>query len=147
MDTKIALALVLALGAGIAAALQISVNGLMGRVAGVWEANLLTHLTGLITVAAIVFIVMGGGNLAKAMAAPKIAFLGGPLGVIIIASVVIATSRLGMAYGLALMVLAQMVSAGLIDHFGWFGVEKIPFTLPKLLGILALVTGALLMKR
>lgn len=147
MDTKIVFALVLALGAGASATMQTLVNSLMGRIAGVWEANFVTHLTGLITVSAVVFIGLGGGNLPKIMGAPKIAFLGGPLGVIIIASIVAAVSRLGMAYGLALMVLAQMVTAGLIDHFGWFGVAKIPFTIPRLLGILALVVGSLLMKR
>jgi transporter family-2 protein len=52
--------------------------------------------------------------------------------------------RLGAAALLALIVLGQLVTALLVDHFGWLGFPQQPMTALRLLGALLLFGGMLL---
>ncbi|MFI5360222.1 MAG: DMT family transporter, partial [Halanaerobiales bacterium] len=72
-------------------------------------------------------------------------YLGGLLGVIITYTVIISIPELGMGVATTAIVTAQVSTACLLDHLGAFGLEKVPFSWLKLIGIIFLAIGVRLM--
>ncbi|OPY58683.1 MAG: hypothetical protein A4E55_00735 [Pelotomaculum sp. PtaU1.Bin035] len=129
--------------AGFAMAIQGSINSALGKVIGLWETTFIVHLVGLLLVAALLFICrLGGGNLADFTRAPWYTYLGGVLGVLIIYGVVRTMPKIGVAPATTVIILGQVFTAGLVDHFGLFGMQKIPFCIWNVLGILLMAGGA-----
>ncbi len=140
------LSLFLALAAGIAMALQGSLNALLSKVVGLLEATFLVHLVGTAAVAAaLVSLRLGLGGLDQMHRIPWYAWMGGLLSALIIYSVAASISKLGVATATTAIIVGQVSAAVLIDHFGMFGLRQIPFTWWKLAGIVLLATGAKLM--
>jgi len=92
----------------------------------------------------------------KAKEKKKISFVGAPwyvylvgfMGVGMVASSSWVTLRIGATAMMSLSVIGQMISSALVDHYGWFGVEKKAFSLTQLpcyilvlAGILCVVNG------
>ena len=78
------------------------------------------------------------------MTVPGWAWLGGVLGAFYVVSTIIAGPRLGAAALLALVVLGQLATSLLVDHFGWLGFPQHPLTPLRLFGALLLFGGVLL---
>ncbi|MBM2657908.1 DMT family transporter [Staphylococcus pseudoxylosus] len=72
-------------------------------------------------------------------------FVGGMLGVIFLTGNLLLLPRLGASLTVVMTVAGQIIMGVAIDSFGWFGADKHPFTLLKVLGILFLIFGILLM--
>ncbi|MCL6635753.1 MAG: DMT family transporter [Peptococcaceae bacterium] len=137
------LPLVIAALSGIAMAIQGSINSALGKVVGLWEATFIVHLTGLLLVAALLFICrVGDGCLAGILQAPWYTYFGGALGVLIVYAVVRSIPKIGVAPATTAIILGQVFTAGLVDHFGLFGMNKIPFSLYNILGALLMAGGA-----
>jgi bacterial/archaeal transporter family-2 protein len=77
-------------------------------------------------------------------AVPAWAWLGGVLGAFYVASSVIVGPRLGAATLLALVVLGQLGTSLLVDHYGWLGFPQHPLNLVRVLGAVLLFGGVLL---
>lgn len=132
--------------AGLAMAVQGSLNAALSKVIGLFPATLVVHIIGtVLTAAAVIFHIGGGGNLAKIAAAPWYTYLGGILNVLIIAGVAATIPRLGVATATTAIIVGQVLTALCIDHLGCFGLDKIPFTWIKLLGLALLAAGAWLL--
>ena len=69
------------------------------------------------------------------------------MSVCIILAITIAGPRIGVVATTAFLIAAQFGLAAVIDRFGWFGVERIAFSWPRVLGIGLLVVGAALTLR
>lgn len=147
MEKGMILAIFLGLLAGTAIAFQGAINTLLSKVVGIWEANFVVHFTGFIALAILLSLGLGQGSLLKIASAPKVSLIGGLLGVIVVSSSIFAISKLGVSTALALLIFAQLLAAGLIDHNGWLGMEQIPFTIKRGLAILFLIVGVFLMKK
>lgn len=78
---------------------------------------------------------------------PKYMLLGGIIGAFITYTVIIGMNQLGPAKAVMLIVAAQIISAYLIELFGWFGVEKAEFNWTKLVGTALFVVGIILFKK
>jgi transporter family-2 protein len=78
---------------------------------------------------------------------PAWAWLGGILGAFYVVSSVIVGPRLGTATLVALVVLGQLGTSLLVDHFGWLGFAQHPITLVRLLGAVFLFAGVVLVAR
>jgi len=101
------------------------------------------HPPGLALAAVLLFILqMGAGGLAKAGQAPWYTYLGGFLGILIFYGVMRSIPKVGVAPATTAIILGQVLTAGLIDHFGLFGMERSPFTWLKLAGTLLMAAGA-----
>ncbi|MGB9791234.1 MAG: DMT family transporter [Thermacetogeniaceae bacterium] len=137
--------LLLAVAAGIAMALQGSLNTVLGKVVGLLEATFFVHVIGTVALIALLLVGVGEGNIGNWLKAPWYSYLGGFLGVAIIYLVQASISKLGAALATALIVVGQVAAALAIDHFGLFGLREIPFTWWKLLGLILLAAGAKLM--
>lgn len=112
---------------------------------GMWETTAVVHLIGLIF-AIIMAYILGDGSYSNVSDVNKLYLLAGAIGVIIIFSVMMGISTLGASFSIALMVISQLSFATVIDTFGLFGTEKIPFDITKLLGIVIMIAGVIVFK-
>lgn len=133
----------------ILAGLSISVQGVlssrMAEKAGFWLTNAWVHLTGFL-VAFAVFMFVRDGQIGKMFEVNKIYMLGGVIGAVILFSVMKSITFLGAAYSVAILFTVQIMCSFLIDHYGLFGIDKVPFSWNKLAGIAVLITGVILYK-
>lgn len=133
--------LLMAAAAGSLMAIQGTFNSVLGKVIGLLEGTFSVHLLGTAT-AGMLLLFLGNGNFGKFTSVPWFAWLGGPIGVAIIFGVAVSIPRLGVGVATTAIIGAQLLTAYLIDHFGLFGMERIPFGLYKFLGIILIVIGS-----
>jgi transporter family-2 protein len=69
------------------------------------------------------------------------------MGALYVASSIILGPRLGAAALLALVVLGQLVTSLVLDHFGWLGFAQHPLSVTRTLGAVFLFCGVLLIVR
>lgn len=77
---------------------------------------------------------------------PKYMLLGGAIGAVITYTVIKSMEAMGPARAVMVIVVSQITMAYLIEVFGWWNVEKQPFSWLKLFGILLAVSGVLCTK-
>ena len=73
----------------------------------------------------------------------KYTLLGGVIGAFITATVIRSMNALGPAKAAMLIVTAQLAVAWIIELMGIFGVEKQPFSIRKMMGLLIAVAGVI----
>ena len=78
---------------------------------------------------------------------PPVYFLAGFLFIFYIAGITFAAPRIGLANAVFLVLLGQLISAAVIDHFGLFGAPVSPVTQKRLLGIAFMVVGVYLARK
>jgi bacterial/archaeal transporter family-2 protein len=137
------LALFIAFIAGIAMAIQGSINAALGKIIGLLEATFIVHIVGTIIIVLSLFLLgLGRGNFGHLPRVPWYLYLGGLFGVIIIYGVVASIPRLGVATATTSIIVGQVGAALVIDHFGFFGLEQVHFTWVKAVGVALLALGA-----
>ncbi len=139
------LAALLALVAGLGGAVQIAVQGRLGDRVGSIEAMATASVIG----AAIALVVLllarrSVDGIGDALGAPKWMLLGGAMSALIILAITVAGPRIGIVATTAVLIAAQFSLATVIDRYGWFGVERVPLTWPRAVGVLLLAVGAAL---
>ncbi|MEX0851054.1 MAG: DMT family transporter [Gaiellaceae bacterium] len=141
-------AALLALAAGFGGAVQIAVQGRLGDRVGSLEAVATASLIG--GLVALVVLLVARRSLAgigDALGSPKWMLLGGVMSALIILAITVAGPRIGIVATTAVLIAAQFTLATVIDRNGWFGVERIAVTWPRLLGLSLLFVGAALTLR
>lgn len=141
-------AALLALAAGFGGAVQIAVQGRLGDRVGSVEAVATASLIG--GVVALTVLLAARRSLAgvgDALGSPKWMLLGGVMSALIILAITVSGPRIGIVATTAVLIAAQFSLATVIDRNGWFGVERIAVTWPRLLGIALLFAGAALTLR
>jgi thiamine biosynthesis protein ThiS len=166
-----ALLLLLAFGAGLAAATQILVNGAMGEERGVPEALLVSVTVtygSAVSFMLIRFALLGDLNLntpgkplfyllplaiVALLAFVGLMrglewyyFLGGVAGALIVWTVAFAGPRIGIATTSAALIAGQMVGAILWDHLGLLSQAKDPVDALKVIGAMLIVGGVILVR-
>ena len=136
----------LAFGAGVVLIVQVGVNSTLREAVGnAGVAALISFVIG--SAGLLVFLLLTRApwpDRAQLAAGPAWAWLGGLLGAFYVVSTILVGPRLGAAALLALIVLGQLVTSLLVDHFGWLGFPEHPLTPLRLLGALLLFGGMLL---
>jgi transporter family-2 protein len=141
-------AALLAFGAGLGGAVQIAVQGRLGERVGSLEAVATAALIGaVIAVAAVLVSRRSLGGVNEALGGPTWQLLGGVMSVLIVLSITVAGPRIGIVATTAFLIAAQFGLAAVIDRYGWFGVERVDTTWPRVLGIALLLVGAALTLR
>ena len=69
---------------------------------------------------------------------------GGGMGVVVVLTITVVTPRIGAAATIGLLIAGQLAMGVLIDRYGWFGVERVPLTWTRGVGVLLLGVGAAL---
>lgn len=73
-------------------------------------------------------------------------FTGGILGAFVVFSNIFVAPKIGFCNMFSLIILGQIVLALVLDHFGVFGVKH-AINLPRVIGIILLLTGVILIER
>jgi transporter family-2 protein len=142
------LAAVLAFAAGLGGAVQIAVQGRLGDRVGSLEAVATAAVIGgVIAVSALLLVRRSLGGVSDAVGGPKWQLLGGVMSVFIILAITVAGPRIGVVATTAFLIAAQFALATAIDRYGWFGVERVAVTWPRVAGIVLLLAGAVLTLR
>jgi len=140
-----AFAAVLALTAGLVGSMQVAVMARLGERIGTFEALAFAGLvTTVVASAALLVVRQSWSGYAAALRQPAWLWLGGVMGAFIVLVITIAGSRLGTAATVAMLITGNLTMAILIDRFGWFGIERIPLHLQRVVGIVLLAAGAAL---
>jgi transporter family-2 protein len=138
-----AFAAVLAFAAGLGGAVQIAVQGRLGDRVGSIEAVTTATLIGCtIALATLLIARRSLAGVSEAVAGPKWQLLGGVMSVFIVLAITVAGPRIGVVATSAFLIAAQFGLAAVIDRYGWFGVERVPVTWARVVGIVFLVLGA-----
>jgi transporter family-2 protein len=137
---------VLAFAAGVVLIVQVGVNTTLRSALGApVMAALVSFLVGSVALVAFLLLSRSPWPAREQWAAiPWWAWFGSLLGAFYVVSTIIAGPRIGAAALLALIVLGQLVTALLVDNFGWLGFPQHPVTALRLLGALLLFGGVLL---
>ena len=126
-------------------AIQGSINSLLGKKVGIWQANFIVHLLAVVILVVILFINHSSISLSNYREIPWYYFMGGIMAIIITYGVIVSIPELGVAVATTAIVTAQVLTAAVIDHFGLFGLERIAFNWIKFFGIIFLSVGVRLL--
>ncbi len=139
----------LGLGVGIGLVVQVGMNSTLRSILGSpILAALISFGVGSLALAGLCAVMRTPlPERAQLAAVPAWAWLGGILGAFYVAASVIVGPRLGAATLLALVVLGQLGTSLIVDHFGWLGFAQHPLTLMRLSGAALLFGGVLLITR
>jgi transporter family-2 protein len=142
-------AVLLVLGAGIAAAIQVAVNGRLGARIGTLEAATFQSLIAVSLFLVTTLALRGGlGGVFSAFKAPAWMWIGGAMGFVIVSAITYAPGRISNLAVAGVLIAAQLLMAALIDAFGLFGFERLGLPWERLAGIVLLAAGAtLVLKR
>jgi len=139
-------ALLIAAVSGVAMALQGTVNSQLSQKTNIWEATFLVHVIGTVTVTIIMFgFGLGRLSISKWISVPWYLYLGGILSVLIIFLVAMSIPKVGVCNATTAIIVGQVTAAVLIDHFGMFGVQRMPWGYSQLLGVGMFAVGAKLL--
>src|SRR5262245_8525944 len=144
MTMKIGFA-VLAVAAGVAAALQAATNAGLARSAGLGAALVVNTLIVLISSLGL-WAAMGAKPTFFPAGASWTLYLGGLFGFVIIASLAFVFPKIGAAYAVALMVGGQCVAALVVDHAGLMGMPRDPLTTQRMIGVALVAAGVVVMR-
>ncbi|QNO16287.1 DMT family transporter [Alkalicella caledoniensis] len=141
------LPIIMAALSGMAMTFQGTFNSALGKKIGVIETSVVVHVIGLAVSILCVFFWGTFPKISTLRDVPYYSLLGGILGVVIVAGVAYTISRTGAAFGISIILIAQLVSAVVLDHFGIFTLERIPVDTVRIVGTLLMVIGAKLLAR
>ena len=132
---------------GLAVAVQPSINARLAQKIGGYESSLVSFAFGALAMLMMV-LAAGRGNLKGLAMASWWELTGGLLGAYFVTMTIIAVPRLGTATVMAVIITGQLAAGTLLDHVGAFGMQRVPLTPLRGLGVLLLCCGAgLILKR
>jgi len=144
-----AAAAALALTAGLAGSIQVAVMGRFGQRIGSFEA-LAANLMFSALAATLVLVVLRQSlaGFGEALRSPWWYWIGGGgMGLVVVLTITVVTPRLGATATIGLLIAGQLAMGAAIDRYGWFGVDRVPLTAPRVVGVVLLAAGALLALR
>jgi len=131
--------------AGAAMSVQGVFNTNLSEKTGLFESNAFIQGSAFI-LSLIIMWIFGDGNISEIFSADKLYLTGGILGVAITVTVMLAIKFLSPTVAISTILISQLLTAAAIDVFGLFGAEKIPFGLPKYIGVALMIAGVILLK-
>jgi bacterial/archaeal transporter family-2 protein len=141
------LAVLLTAVAGGLIALQAPINAELGRATGNFAAALVSFMVGTAALAAIVVLSGKAAGLGSTFDVSWYYLIGGLLGALYVTNALIAVSVIGAGGVAALTVAGQLTASVAIDRLGLFGLDEVPLTPERLVGVALLLIGTVLVVR
>ena len=141
------LAVVLTAAAGGLIALQAPINAGLGKATGSMPAALVSFRVGTAALAAIVVLSGEAGSLSGAAHVRWYYLVGGLLGAVYVTNALIAVSVVGAGGVAAATVAGQLTASVAIDRLGLFGLDQVPLSAERVVGVALLMIGTVLVVR
>lgn len=141
-------ALLVALGTGVALGIQATINSLNGEVVGPMGTGLLVIIVGGILAAIGLALFLNRLPAIRWATVRQVQFgllAAGALAIVAIAGTAFALPRTGIAAGLSAIILGQMLAAVVIDTTGWGGIDPIRLNVARLAGLILLAVATWLL--
>ncbi len=138
----------MALLTGLAIGTQATISSRAGGIVGEVRTGLLSNFLGGIVAGLLVlaFLLREGPQVWRVpWTIIAVLTLSGALGIFIITGISFSLQRAGIAAGLAMIILGQLAFSFLIDSLGLGGVEPIPVSLQRVVGIVVTAFGVYLL--
>ena len=137
------LGLLMSMIAGASMSIQGVWNTRLSEKIGLFESNVIVQGTAFVLGLLVMFF-FGKGNFRELTNTPKLYWLGGALGIVITVTVMLSIKDLSPTYAISVILIAQLLVAALIDAFGLFGSEQVPFLWNKYVGLILMIGGVVL---
>ncbi len=141
------LAVLLTAGAGGLIAMQAPINAGLGKATGGLPAALVSFAVGTIALAVIVVLSGKAGGLSSTFDVNWYYLMGGLLGAIYVSNALIAVSVVGAGGVAAATVAGQLTASVAIDRLGLLGVDQVPLSPERVVGVALLLAGTFLIVR
>ncbi len=136
--------LVVGLGIPMFAALN---GGLAARLQNPMLASTVALLAAIVVIVTSLLLTEGVPRLQFDASIPVWFYFGGIFVAIYILGMTWVAPRFGVGNAVAFVLLGQLISMALIDHFGWFGAAQFPITLQRIAGLALMTAGVFLAVR
>jgi bacterial/archaeal transporter family-2 protein len=133
--------------AGGLVALQAPINAGLARATGGLPAALVSFSVGTLALAAIVILSGKAGGLSSTFDVSWYYLIGGLLGAIFVANALFAVSTIGAGGVAAATITGQLVAGVAVDRLGLFGLDQVPLSAERVLGVALLLAGTVLVVR
>jgi transporter family-2 protein len=141
------LAVVLTAAAGGLIAAQAPINAGLGRSTGSLPAALISFSIGTLALAAIVILSGKASGLSSTFDVSWYYLLGGFLGALYVTNALIAVTSIGAGGVAAATVFGQLTASVVIDRLGLFGLDQVPLSPERIIGVVLLLAGTVLVVR
>jgi bacterial/archaeal transporter family-2 protein len=145
VDRSVAV-VVMALAGGLVA-LQPAMNAELGRATGSLPAALASFLIGAAVLTVVVLATGQIGGLSSTFDVQWYYLLGGVLGALWITTSLIAVTSLGAGGVVAATITGQLTGSVILDRLGVLGLDQVPITPLRVLGVVLLIAGTYLVVR
>ena len=135
------------LAAGIGIPLLAALNAALGTRIGSPAAAAMIQFCVALLATTVVTLVTGPKALSAAVTAPKHLFLAGLFVAFYVLSITYIAPHFGVGNAVFFVLIGQLLSAALIDHFGLFGARISPLTLTRATGIAVMGLGVWITQR
>lgn len=135
------------LAAGIGIPLLAGLNAALGVRLGNPAAAAICLFAVAFIAAVVVFFLSGAEGLGGVLAAPPHLFLAGFLVAFYVLSVTWIAPKFGVGNAVFFVLVGQLISAAIIDHFGLFGARVAPLSLARASGIALMLAGVFLTQK
>lgn len=124
--------------AGALLSVQAAVNSQLGSVVGTFRSAFLTFSVGALVTAMLIYL-FEPRYAVTLMDVPKWQLIGAMFGVPYVAIMAFSVQRIGAAVATVAVITGQVTMSIMIDTFGWFGNQVIPFSITRVLAVVCLV--------
>jgi bacterial/archaeal transporter family-2 protein len=143
-----AFAAVFVAAAGIGGTIQAAVQATLGDRVGTIEAlGFAMLVAGVCGVIVLIVARQSFHAVSASLHQPAWLWVGGALSAFIVLSFTFAAPRIGVTASIGLYIAGTLISAAVVDQFGWLGVERIAIGWARIVGIVLLLGGAALVLR
>ena len=128
--------------AGACQSAMASLNGMLTEHVGMFGMSLMVHAIGGILL--IFYMKVTTKEKLKITGLPWYLYSAGFFGIFLVASSSYCISILGVSFMTCISVTGQLVISAVTDHFGWFGVSRVPFNLRRIPCFLLILAGLII---
>ena len=128
-------------------ALQAPINAGLGRATGSLPAALVSFTIGTLALAALVVVSGKADGLGSTFDVSWYYLLGGLLGAIYVTNALIAVSVIGAGGVAAATITGQLTASVAVDRLGLFGLDQVPLSPERVIGVVLLLIGTVLVVR
>ena len=141
------LAVILTAGVGALLALQAPINAGLGKATGSFPAALISFSVGVLVLLAIVLVSGQASGVGEATDVRWYYLLGGVLGAVYVTAALVTVPALGAGGVAAGPITGQLAASVVIDRAGILGLDEVPITWERALGVGLLLAGTFLIVR